>query len=342
MSTFVHADGPAPYDFIDLSSRAFEPSVRFDAWKTVANYALDLLPPPDDAPLDGRLRFVRGAGGAFGCHEGSPHRTEFTRRTRKAGRGECVVLNLMAAGEVALEADDGRRQVAPEGSFALLDAAQPMRYHWSRSRHVYLLLPRAPALRHLGGRLPDLARPLDASPLAPFLRSQMTLLDRDGARLSRRELTAVLDGTLALATLLLEGLGDARAIEAEAAAAGLYAAALRHLDHNLHRIDLDPGTIARELGCSRATLYRAFHAHGVTVAQALRDLRLDRARDRLSRAAASDRYVATVAFACGFHDPSAFGKQFKSRFGLSPRDWREHGRAGQGRTELAPRRADQG
>lgn len=332
MESDSQSGAPSRYELIQVSSHEFDPSIRYDAWKAIAYHAVDLLPPQDGEPLVGSLRFVRGDRGAFGSHEGDRRRTQFTSRARNAGLGECMVINLMTEGMARLDAPDGTQLAVQEGSLAIYDATRPMRYSWSRSRDIHLLLPRPAVLKSLGGDIAGLSLSLETAPLAPFLRSQMILLDRHGATLSRKELTAMLDSTVALAMLLLDGLNGGPACEAEMAASGLYAGALRHLDMNFQRRDLDPGTIAREIGCSRATLYRAFQANGATVAEALRDLRLERARERLSASAAFNLNVAAVAFACGFQDASSFGKQFRARFGLSPRDWRELSRTGDTQT----------
>lgn len=328
MASDTRATASSSYEFTQVTAEEFDPSIRYDAWRAVAYHAVDLLPPQDGELLEGSSRFVRGDGGAFGSHQGSRRRTQFTSRARSSGLGECMVVNLMVEGAVRLDAPDGGQLLVPEGSLAIYNATRPMHYSWSRSKEIYLLLPRAAVLRGLPGGLKGLSLSLDASPLAPFLRSQMSLLDHHGAKLSRNELTAMLDSTIALAMLTLEGLSGGRAAEPEVAANGLYAAALRYLEANFQRPQLDPEMIASELGCSRATLYRAFLANGATVRQALRDIRLDQARMRLSNAAALSLNIAAVAFACGFEDASLFAKQFRTRFGLLPRDWREQGRGG--------------
>ena len=81
--------------------------------------------------------------------------------------------------------------------------------------------------------------------------------------------------------------------------------------------NLDATSIADALGCSRATLYRAFADHSATVYGYIRELRLQRAKERLE-AATREETVAEIAGSLGFTDPSNFGRAFRRRFGHAP------------------------
>ena len=76
--------------------------------------------------------------------------------------------------------------------------------------------------------------------------------------------------------------------------------------------------VARDLGCSRQTLYRRLKAEGVTYEQLLDGLRrrlaLRLIRDGLS--------VKDAAYRLGFSDPAAFSRAFKRWTGASPSDMR--------------------
>ncbi|WP_435103595.1 helix-turn-helix transcriptional regulator [Arhodomonas sp. AD133] len=87
-------------------------------------------------------------------------------------------------------------------------------------------------------------------------------------------------------------------------------------DHHLTAAD-----VARGIGCSRAALYRMFARRGQTVGQCIRDARLDRARWLLENAA-PEVPIGVIADRCGFDDLSSFGKSFRRRYGVSPREYR--------------------
>lgn len=88
--------------------------------------------------------------------------------------------------------------------------------------------------------------------------------------------------------------------------------------------DLDIDELCRELGVSRATLYRRLeNSNGLTPSDYLRNLRLDRAATLLRE---SDEQVSTVAYAVGFRRLSAFTRSFTAHFGCAPSLYRRSAR----------------
>jgi AraC-like DNA-binding protein len=79
-------------------------------------------------------------------------------------------------------------------------------------------------------------------------------------------------------------------------------------------------TIARQMGFSRATLFRKLRAEGVTFDEVLEKLRLDRALQLLRD---EKRSVQQTAHLLGFSDPAAFSRAFKRWTGVSPKAIRE-------------------
>ncbi|CAH1656037.1 AraC family transcriptional regulator [Hyphomicrobiales bacterium] len=310
---------PDLYRFDRLSTDDYEPVTRYEAWRAAAYHSVDLLP-PEGGDLRGTVKYVRGKSGVFGSHQGSAHQTVFSREARSSGLGEYMVIALLSERRVALEGPDDARMIAESGSMALYDVVRPMHYRWSEGKDLYLLLPRQVALEAIGGALDDLSLPLERQRLAPFLRTQMMSLEAHGHCLARNELASMLDATVETALLLLRGITPRGASGAELFTKGLYASAIQFMAVHYPERHLDPAMIAHALGCSRATLYRAFSEHNTTVMDTLRELRMQKARRKLEASASVN--VGTVALACGFPDLSAFGKLFKARFGISPRDWR--------------------
>ncbi|MBP2315726.1 AraC family transcriptional regulator [Azospirillum soli] len=81
--------------------------------------------------------------------------------------------------------------------------------------------------------------------------------------------------------------------------------------------------IARHAGMSVSALQRLFRAaHGTSVFDYYRSVRMDRARALLEQ----DRVSVTEAsYAAGYSNPANFATAFKRRFGLSPKDARGRG-----------------
>jgi AraC family transcriptional activator of tynA and feaB len=313
------AVGLAPYRFERITTADFAPNVRFEAWRAAAHRIVTLLPPREGAHhMVGTAQFVSGALGAFGSQEGSAYQTEVGRAPEPSEPfADAMVMTFVQQGTVVLESPSGRQQTVTAGSLAIYDATQPMRYHWSAAREAYLMLPRQVVTRALGSEPRGGSLSLNAQPLAPFLRSQLAMLASHGATLEAHDLTNVLDATVNLALLML---GSAGRGEEDRHAAGLYAASMSYLEAHAHACELDAMAVARGVGCSRATLYRVFAQHDTTVMACLRELRLQRVRDRLAEAPGS--HIGALAYACGFRDQSVFGKLFRARFGLPASEWR--------------------
>jgi AraC-like DNA-binding protein len=91
-----------------------------------------------------------------------------------------------------------------------------------------------------------------------------------------------------------------------------------YIEQNLHREDLAPQRVAKELGVSRSQLYRALERFG-GLCRYLRQRRLRRCLFALCHASNSGRRIADLACEHGFADEAHFSRVFRQAFGLSPR-----------------------
>jgi len=318
---------PPPCVLEHWSSGEVDPSIRLDYWRDVAHNWVDVQPlSPGDA-LEASWSLLRGEN----CFFGTKRSTAYEMRTspRHVPPGEdMVVLSLLEAGEMRLNAAPGEHQHATAGMLGLYAPRQEACYHWGEgARQTYVALPRSVVLAALGREPGNLLLTPQRCALAPALAAQLAhlgLLARQPGRVSAVEYAGLLDATRALALLTLRNLGrqgeaaDLPDLE-ENLHAGRHAAALRFMEQHAHRQGLDAAAIARGAGCSRTRLYEAFAAQGQTVMGALRELRLQRARAFVEH---SPRlHVGALSWRCGFADPSDFSKLFRARFGLSPTEW---------------------
>lgn len=85
---------------------------------------------------------------------------------------------------------------------------------------------------------------------------------------------------------------------------------------------LGPDEVAAELCMSRRALYLLFEKYGMTPTRAIREIRLESCRRVLGDARHLHRKITDVAMDFGFDDPASFSRQFKLRYGLSPREAR--------------------
>ncbi len=81
--------------------------------------------------------------------------------------------------------------------------------------------------------------------------------------------------------------------------------------------------VSRQMGMSSRTLHRScLNYTGFSPKQLLMELRLEMAKQRLCNSSDS---ITEVAFRCGFTDSNHFSRQFRTKVGLSPREYRQRG-----------------
>lgn len=297
-----------------------------DAWREIAHWQCDFMPSPD-VPLDADIHILRSDNCIFGSTRSSAY-DMCTNPKLAEPLEELVVVSLIHAGELRLNAGPGESRHMEPGTLGLFDPRQAGHYRWSHNaRQAFIDLPRREVLALLGHIPGSKPIALERCVLAPALASQLNYL----ARMARQphlidnvEYAGLLESTRMLALLTLRNLGrDGKRVDLpdvhEDLNRGRHAAALRFMQHEAHRHELDADTIAQGAGCSRTRLYQAFAAQNETVMGELREIRLQRARALIEQ---SPRlHLGAISWHCGFADQSGFSKQFKARFGMSPKAW---------------------
>lgn len=311
--------------FQRISTRDVAPRHQLDYWMASAYRSVEARPVPGGR-VYGRASIYSGTSGQFVHAQSSAFETWLTpRRLQTQLTDEHVAICLIHRGGVQMTGVDGREVAAGEGELFMADCGQPMTARWSEYSSSYLRLQRSQVRQALGydpARLGQVLVPLSSSGLTPFLAAQMKSLVRHGASLTGEALEQVLKTTVDLALHLVGTQLAPSAGDGQSRSAARLQAAWRYLHEHAGRLDLTPDHVAAALHCSRAQLYRAFEGEALSVRGALREVRLLRSREALAQAGPNDK-LADIAFACGFADPSAFGKQFRQRFGHTPGDERQ-------------------
>jgi AraC family transcriptional activator of tynA and feaB len=220
-------------------------------------------------------------------------------------------------GSSQLEQGDNRAQLAT-GDIALIDACRPsdMTYH-DDSRQLSLILPRRVVERGSQFNTVNCATRISASTPLAALANQLVRDARLQDNLDLPESEAVLD---ALASLLLPAIsnrdtsGDAHERQ--------FRKTIAYIDTHISAEELCPELIAREVGISVRGLYRMFSKRGLVVAQYIKHRRLDFCAENL-RQCHTEQKLSALCYAWGFSDSSYFSSAFKSRFGVSPGEYRK-------------------
>lgn len=98
--------------------------------------------------------------------------------------------------------------------------------------------------------------------------------------------------------------------------------AQNYIEARLADFDLTPELIAVELGTSKRTLHRVFAQQGQSIGRYILDRRLDKCASELEKNSVIQK-ISAVAFAWGFNDVSHFSRAFKTKFGVSPKCYKQ-------------------
>ena len=94
-----------------------------------------------------------------------------------------------------------------------------------------------------------------------------------------------------------------------------------YIRRNLSDPDLSVDKIAAAMNCSRRYIHKLFQG-GETVTQYIWSQRLEACRKQLIECRDTPRTLTEIAFDCGFRSPAHFSRAFRSRFGVTPSDFR--------------------
>ncbi len=94
------------------------------------------------------------------------------------------------------------------------------------------------------------------------------------------------------------------------------------IERNLANPDLNIRQIAQELDMSTRSVQRIFGEMGFTPRGYILDRRIDAAAERLKRSDCQHMSITDIAYAVGFSDLSHFVRCFRSKFSVSPREFR--------------------
>jgi len=170
------------------------------------------------------------------------------------------------------------------------------------------------------------ARRLPASPVYDLTRAHLAYLDQHRGELEDdpggRHLGRA---TLELMRALIVSAAGVATVPYDSTAE-LRESAIAYID--LHRANpaLTPAAIAAAHHVSVRLLYKAFARGGLSVEQTIVGLRLEAARRELARPASTSLTVGAIARRCGFTNPSHFGRRFRQRYGVTPKQWQQRAR----------------
>lgn len=298
---------------LEISTDELPQRDRLDFWSQTVLKRMEIAGRDQDAPaFQATLRRVPGSAGEFWDHFSTGIHVQRTERRCRADSGAEIYVGLVLDGRSEVSFGERRVRLLP-GDVYVTDFSRPVRAHWLKHRELGVMFPRDAGATNVGRLVPAGA--------VRLLSSHLRTLAQEMTALSRDERSAAVDIAVQFARLALGGAGprDAAGDDTTLLAA-TYQLIARHCTDPEFSVEL----LAMSLGCSRATLYRAFEEEPTGVAAAIWNARLHHARrllldDRMST-------IGSIAFRSGFLDQANFNRMFRREFGMSPGEFRQAGR----------------
>ncbi|MFN7398593.1 MAG: helix-turn-helix domain-containing protein [Sandaracinobacter sp.] len=309
---------PALPSLIQVSTDDVPEGEGFDYWRHIACYDWDPHPPEDAAAFKAHGMGIVDSETEFYRFNISSIEGFRTRAARISDGHDHIVVGLVLDGLRQAEAEGDRIISSDRGRAFVHDAAATSRVAWTHGAGLHLMLRRRDLHVAFGGhQLPPslLTAMFENSPMFNLWRQQMILFGRHASGLPAVSRSFALGQLHALTRFII---GQCRTNP-------LRAAALALIEAYLSEPRLSPEWLAGRLGCSRATLYRAFGSDPGGIAALISDRRFAEAKRRLLER--PDLPIADVALGCGILDTVNFSRGFRRRFGMKPSDLREDHRA---------------
>ena len=231
----------------------------------------------------------------------------------RADRRDSYSLILLRHGSWSADTTAGFVQVS-SGQIGVMDFAEPWLVEGTGQDNVIVVVPRALAEQ----LAPDLA-PLNGRVLGGIsgrlLAEHVMALAQHLPALSRAEAGLIQQATVQLIAAALNALPKEHhaPFRHQRQIGGKV---LAHIETRLTHQDLSVATICRDVGVSRATLYRAFKDVGGVAAYILQR-RLEAAHGRIADPA-EQANIAEIADRYCFSSPARFSTAFRRRFGYTP------------------------
>lgn len=244
-----------------------------------------------------------------------------TRHLAEMTDSGSIKIMWQLSGGLMVEQDDRSCSLSP-GQATVCDSARPYRIQMSdQSKFAVLMLPHdyCAGWEHISESICATTLYKGAS-MRSVLGTLMALTaaDRDEGE---EDIGAVLDAIQLMVTKLLYRSAEQTGLQAYNDPR--LNKARDHIIRNLSDSSFGPDDLASAMCMSRRSLYMLFEEIDTTPVKLIRELRLETAVRALLDSREKNRKITDIAFDSGFSEYATFTRLFKTRYGKTPREFRE-------------------
>jgi AraC family transcriptional activator of tynA and feaB len=269
------------------------------------------------AEFSGRIREYQSGALKLSFVDACQARLYRTPREVAAGEGGKYFAVFQLDGTAGMAQGDNRVSLSA-GDITLIDASRPSDFTYSESsRQLSLILPYPLVEQTLRFNQVKCGHRIAATSPIAMLSHHLILDATRQKNLSQQESEATLDAVVSLLRPAISHTEDCSDLHER-----IFRKTLGYIDEHIRSEDLCPELLAREVGMSMRGLYRMFARKGLVVARYIKNRRLDLCAESL-RQSGTEQKLSALGYSWGFSDSSYFSTAFKSRFGISPGEYRK-------------------
>lgn len=309
------------------TTEGIHPRERLSYWREIATrgFVEHDVRLEDASSFDGKIELASLPGLVLASYETGGGRVRRSQKHATRADSDDLLLTLHLEGRLAVS-QNGQESRIQERSFYLLDPRRPFDVvvTGERNRSVVVRIPRATLEARVG-----LTAEMTASPIAPqsaiatltmgfieLLPAQANTLDTiSGLKIAEQTLDM-----LALSIAAHQGTEGAATSSPRAVARLRVKSVVERL---MTEPGLKPERIATEAGISVRYANALLGDEGTSLERYVNERRLQRCHNALEDPLHQHRTIGDIAFKWGFSDIAHFSRRFKSRYGMTPTEFRQ-------------------
>lgn len=308
-----------------FSTLGLPPRRKLEFWNETAcaSFTPIISDPADIRTFDGSLARMKLGELSLAEVASDPQVVRHLQAHVACTRTPMFFLQMQLEGE-SVNRQDGREARLGPGDFTLCDTTRPYEIHFAGPNRMFVLgIPEPLLRRHLAcpERIVALAMPGAAGlsgVVSGFLRDFWgRCRDEVDPSIAPRITRAMLDLVASAYSLLPEARSDRSAL-ATAHRVRIFS----YIEAHLGDPDLTPVRVAEACKMTPRYLHHLFSQEPETVARYILRRRLEECSRALKQSGQRGRTVTAIAFDFGFNSPTHFGRVFRARYSMTPREYR--------------------
>jgi AraC-like DNA-binding protein len=308
-----------------FSTVGLDPRRKIEFWNDLvcASFTPMLSEPVDLRSFIGRLDRTKigelSAAEAFSEAQTVRHSHTHVARSRLS----MFFIHLQLEGE-SVSRQDGREARLAPGDFTVCDTNRPYEIRFDGPNRMFVLgIPDGLMRRYIAAPESIVAVPMCGAAgisglLSDFLRGVWRQCrDEIDPMVAPRMSSAILDLVASAYTSLPQAQPDRSSLST-----AHRIRILNYIEAHLGDPDLTPMKVAEACKMTPRYLHHLFSHEAETVARYILRRRLEECSRALTIPSQRGRTVTAIAFDYGFNSPTHFGRVFRARYGMTPREYR--------------------